>query len=72
MDIEKYNKIVNDIIIKYDKESGVCMGELLGKMRVPSNVSFEEAFYIYMGCMYAIEGHEFYGIVKEDKKESLV
>ena len=71
MDIEKHNKIVNDIIIKYNKESEVCMGELLANMKVPGNVSFEEAFYIYMGCMYVIEGDEFY-VLKEGKKESLV
>ena len=53
------------LIDKYYKESTVCMAEFLAQ-EYPRNLSFEEAFEVYIACMKAIEGDKFF-VIKEDE-----
>ena len=58
-------KTINEIIRKFREDSEVCMAEFLTSENVPANLTFEEAFFVYMSCMNKIEGDNFY-TVKEN------
>ncbi len=63
MDIVK--EITKQLIVKYRTESDVCMAEFLAS-EFPKNLSFQEAFEVYIACMKEVEGDKFF-VEKEGK-----
>ena len=50
-------KIINGYI-----NNGVCMAEYLASEYVPANLTYEDAFEVYITMMKTIEGDQFYTI----------
>ena len=51
---------------KYLDESEVCMAEMLADEKVPSGMTFEEAFKMYVSLLGWSDGDKFY-VVKENE-----
>ena len=68
---ELIKSTVDKICSKYIKESEVCMAEYLASEKVCPDLTYENAFYVYVRCMKKVEGDRFYidkeGIIEEIK-----
>lgn len=53
----------------YLQESEVCMAELLATLEVPTGMTFEEAFGMYIALMKWSDGDKFYTIKEEERIE---
>lgn len=58
---EKKRKAGEKIINGY-LNNGICMAEYLASEPVPSYLTYEDAFEVYIAMMKNIEGDEFYTI----------
>lgn len=55
-------KIGRELLNEYYNESEVCMGEFLAWKKVPHDMTYEEAFRMYMNMMNVVEGDHFYQV----------
>lgn len=58
---EKKKKVGEQLLNGY-LNNGVCMAEYLASERVNPNLTYEDAFEVYVHMMKTIEGDEFYTI----------
>ena len=63
-DTDLVTETVKRLLKLYRNDSEVCMAEFLAS-EFPKNLSFAEAFEVYVTCMQIVEGDKFYWGDKE-------